>query len=253
MLKGKVALITGGATGIGKETVKLFGKNGARLVICYYLDSEQVAAEELKLEIEQNKGEAEIYQCDITDYEQCKSMIDFTVDRFAQIDILVNNASYVFSKESVLDISIEDFDKVIDTNLKGTYYLTIEAVYKMMKQKSGGSIISLSSTAVDQPRDGTTPYSAAKAGVELIMKSLAQGFGKYNIRFNVVAPGPTNTEALSGFFTEGRKETTKENEIPLGRLGTTEDIARAILYFASDDAKYITGQRIAVDGGRTIR
>ncbi|HAE60882.1 MAG TPA: beta-ketoacyl-ACP reductase [Eubacteriaceae bacterium] len=249
MLKGKVAVVTGASKGIGRAIAVELAKNGADIVINYC--SSEKAAKDLKKIIEDLGSKAVLCCCDVSVPEQSKALIDLAVNEFGKIDILVNNAGIGLAPPSALDISNEDFAKVIDINLKGTFYCSMEAIKEMMKNKSG-KIIGISSSAVEQPRGGTAAYSASKSGVELLMRSLAQEFGPYGINVNTVAPGPTETEMLKDFFTPERKKEV-ESGIPLRRLATPKDIAKAVLFLATDQSEYITGQKILVDGGRTIR
>jgi NAD(P)-dependent dehydrogenase (short-subunit alcohol dehydrogenase family) len=249
MLKGKVAVVTGASKGIGRAIAVELAKNGADIVINYC--SSEKAAKDLKKIIEDLGSKAVLCCCDVSVPEQSKALIDLAVNEFGKIDILVNNAGIGLAPPSALDISNEGFAKVIDINLKGTFYCSMEAIKEMMKNKSG-KIIGISSSAVEQPRGGTAAYSASKSGVELLMRSLAQEFGPYGINVNTVAPGPTETEMLKDFFTPERKKEV-ESGIPLRRLATPKDIAKAVLFLATDQSEYITGQKILVDGGRTIR
>jgi NAD(P)-dependent dehydrogenase (short-subunit alcohol dehydrogenase family) len=249
MLKGKVAVVTGASKGIGRAIAVELAKNGADIVINYC--SSEKAAKDLKKIIEDLGSKAVLCCCDVSVPEQSKALIDLAVNEFGKIDILVNNAGIGLAPPSALDISNEDFAKVIDINLKGAFYCSMEAIKEMMKNKSG-KIIGISSSAVEQPRGGTAAYSASKSGVELLMRSLAQEFGPYGINVNTVAPGPTETEMLKDFFTPERKKEV-ESGIPLRRLATPKDIAKAVLFLATDQSEYITGQKILVDGGRTIR
>lgn len=250
MLKGKAALVTGGATGIGAAIAEALAKNGAKVVINYR--KSKLKAEGLKEQLLSLGLESEICQGDISLREDCKKLIDFTVAKYGTIDILVSNSGNGTNKESFLDLTDGDFDNLINTNLKGTFMCCQEAIKKMLEQKNGGSIICISSTAVQQPRGGNGIYGASKAGIEVLANSIAQDFGKDKIRCNIVTPGPTQTDMLRDFFTEEKKEILK-NSIPLREIGEPVDVANAVLYLASDMAKYVTGQRITVDGGRTIR
>ncbi|MFZ7134676.1 MAG: SDR family NAD(P)-dependent oxidoreductase [Eubacteriales bacterium] len=249
LLEGKNAVITGGAKGIGKAIAIAFAQNGANVVINFKSSLDE--AIQLKEELCQYHVDILLKQGDISHLDEAKDLIEYTVNQLGTIDILVNNAGAGLSLDSAQQIQQEDFSKVIDVNLKGTFYCSMEAI-KIMKSKKYGKIISISTSAVDQPRGGTAAYTASKAGIELLMSSLAQEFGPDGINVNVVAPGPTETEMLTQFFTPERKKKV-ENANPLRRMAHPQDIANAVLFFASDMAGYITGQKIVVDGGRTIR
>lgn len=249
MLKNKVALITGASKGIGRAIAIAFANNHANIVINYNKSKEE--AEEVIKELREFGIMAFAKHGDISKKNEAEDLINYTVKKLGKIDILVNNAGMGLAKDSILDIDVEEFNNVIDTNLKGTYYCTIKTLEYMKKQK-GGKIVSISTSAVDQPRGGTSPYTASKAGVEILMNSCAQEFGPFGINCNTVAPGPTETEMLMKFFTPERKVKT-EQSIPLRRLATPSDIAQAVLFFASPMSDYVTGQKVVVDGGRTIR
>ncbi len=250
MLTGKVALITGAGSGIGKETAKILAENHAKVVINYRKSED--GAKKLKTDLLKNGLEAEIVQGDILIPQDCRRIVDFTVKTYGKIDILINNSGDGLARDSILDITQEEFDNVIDTNIKGTYHCTIQAIKHMKKQGSGGSIVSISTSAVKQPRGGTGPYVMTKAAIELFMLALAQEFGEFGIRCNTISPGPNKTPMLESFFTEERIKQVASG-IPLRRVGQPTDIANGILYLVSDMSSYVTGQNIVIDGGRTIR
>lgn len=249
ILRNKNTIVTGGSKGIGKSIATIFAQNGANVIINYKSSEKQA----LELAENLSKLDVNVYikKGDVSIHEEAKELIDFTVEKLGSVDILVNNAGAGLSLDSALEIKQEDFSKVIDVNLKGTFFCSMEAI-KHMKEKKSGKIISISTSAVDQPRGGTAAYTASKAGIELLMNSLAEEFGPYGINANIVAPGPTETDMLAQFFTPERKKQV-EGSIPLRRMAKPDDIAKAVLFFASEMADYITGQKIVVDGGRTIR
>lgn len=250
MLRDKIAIVTGGAKGIGRAIVEELASNGANIMINFNSSCDEASA--LKEILELKYGVAiQIKQGDLSQVKNAKDLIDETIKHYGKIDILINNAGKGLSLPSALDIREEDFSSVIDVNLKGTFYCSMEAI-KHMVTRGHGKIISISTSAVDQPRGGTAAYTASKAGIELVMNSLAQEFGPSGINVNIVAPGPTETEMLDQFFTKERKLQV-ENEIPLRRMAKPQDIAKAVLFLSSSMADYITGQKIVVDGGRTIR
>lgn len=250
MLSGKVAIVTGAGTGIGKEVAKLFGKNHASVVVNYR--SSEKEANQVKKEIEEMGAKAITVKADISNYEDCKKILEKTLETFGHVDILVNNSGMGLSKGNILDITNEEYHKVMKTNIDGTYYMTTLVLKQMEEQGKGGSIVSISSSAVAQPSSGNGPYAMSKAAVELLMRSIAQNHGEHGIRCNIVAPGPTETNMVKEFFDdEKRQRVTKE--IPLRRFGDPKETAQAVLFFASDMSSYVTGQKIHVDGGRTIR
>ncbi len=250
MLKGKVAIVTGAGTGIGKEVARLFGKNHAKVVLNYR--SSEKEANKIKKEIEDMGCEAITVKADISDYDDCKNLVNSAIEAFGHIDILINNSGMGLTKNSILDITNEEYHKLMKINLDGTYYMTTLVLAEMEKQKTGGSIVSISSSAVAQPSSGNGVYAMSKAAIELLMRSVAQNHGEHGIRCNIVAPGPTETNMVNEYFDEEkRKRVTKE--IPLRRFGDPKETAQAVLFFASDMSSYVTGQKIHVDGGRTIR
>lgn len=250
MLKDKVAIVTGAGTGIGKAVALLFAKNHADVVINY--NSSAKAANEVKEEVEKIGARAIVVQADVSKKEDCANLVNETIKEFGKIDILINNSGMGLIRGSILDITDEEYHRLMDINLNGTYYMTTLVLEVMQKQGTGGSIVSISSSAVAQPSSGNGPYAMSKAGIELLMRSVAQNHGEEGIRCNIVAPGPTQTEMFETYFDDAKKEKTLK-EIPLRRFGDPAETAQAVLFFASDMSSYITGQKVHVDGGRTIR
>ena len=250
MLKDKVAVITGAGTGIGREVALLFGRNRAKVVV-NYRSSEQKAFK-VRDDILAMGSEAIAVQGDISKIEDCRKIIDTAVDTFGRIDILVNNSGAGLIKESILDITEEEYERVMKTNVDGTYHMTVFALKEMEKNPDGGSIVSISSSAVAQPSSGNAVYAMSKTAIELLMRSIAQNHGVNGIRCNIVAPGPTETDMVNDYFDEAKRKRVT-GEIPLRRFGDPKETAQAVLFFASDMSSYVTGQKIHVDGGRTIR
>lgn len=249
ILENRVALVTGGSRGIGKAIVERLAREGASVAINCSKSVED--AELLAKKIDATGKKAKVFKADVSSWQEVKAMMRSVIDTFGSIDILVNCAGFGVSKDSALDLTQEDWDKGVDINLKGSGYCCIEAI-KWMKEHGGGDIVNISTSAIYAPRGGTTPYSAAKAAIVTMSRALAWEFGPYNIRVNVLAPGPTETEMLKLFFTPERKEKTIK-EVPLRRISQPEDIAGAVLYFLSSDSRMITGQTLVVDGGRSLR
>lgn len=250
MLTGKVAIVTGAGTGIGKEVAKLFGKNHASVVLNYR--SSEKEANAVKEEIEKMGSKAITVKADISKYDDCKNLVQTAVKEFGHIDILINNSGMGLTRDTILDITNEEYHRLMTINIDGTYYMTTLVLEQMEKQKTGGSIVSISSSAVAQPSSGNGVYAMSKAAIELLMRSVAQNHGEHGIRCNIVAPGPTETNMVNEYFSEEkRRRVTKE--IPLRRFGDPKETAQAVLFFASDMSSYVTGQKIHVDGGRTIR
>ena len=245
-MEKKVAVVTGASRGIGAAIARELAAAGMYVVINYCGSEEK--AQELKTEIEQNGGEASIYKCDVSDNVACKEFIGNVIAEYGHLDVLVNNAG-ITRDQLILRMKTEDFDAVINTNLKGTYLCMKQASRLMMKQKSG-HIISLSSVVGVIGNAGQVNYAASKAGVIGMTMSLARELGPRGVTVNAVAPGfieTDMTEVLSDEVKEGLKAS-----IPLGTLGHVEDVAKTIAFLASDDAKYITGQTIHVDGGMAM-
>ena len=243
MLNGKVALITGASRGIGKEIARTFASYGAKVVVNYNGSKEK--ADEVVKEIEAMGGEAIAIQCSVADYEACGNMISEAIAKFGKVDILVNNAG-ITKDNLVMKISDEDFDAVIDTNLKGTFNCIKQLYRPFLKQRSG-RIINMTSVTGILGNAGQANYAASKAGVIGLTKSVARELATRGITVNAIAPGFIATE-----MTDAMNDAAKEavlSQIPLGRVGNTKDIAETAAFLASDKAAYITGQVISVDGG----
>lgn len=243
MLEGKVAIVTGASRGIGREIALTFASYGANIVVNYY--GSEKKAREVADEIEAMGREVLLYQGDVADMDAAKAMVKETVKKFGRIDILVNNAG--ITKDNLLmAMKEEEFDQVIRTNLKGSFVCMKQVIRTMIKQKYG-KIINLSSVSGRMGNAGQINYSAAKAGIIGMTKSLAREVGSRGITVNAIAPGFIDTD-----MTAVLKEDVKEaimSEIPLKRMGQPRDIAQAAAFLASDNASYITGQVISVDGG----
>ncbi|MBE0422767.1 MAG: 3-oxoacyl-[acyl-carrier-protein] reductase [Lutibacter sp.] len=243
LLENKTALITGATRGIGKGIAQTFAKQGANVAFTYSSSAE--AAEALEKELMSFGIKAKGYQSNAANYEAAQELVAEVVKEFGTIDILINNAG--ITKDNLLmRISEEDFDTVIEVNLKSVFNLTKAVIRPMMKQRAG-SIINMSSVVGLKGNAGQANYAASKAGIIGFSKSVALELGSRNIRSNVIAPGFIETEMTASL----PEETVKQwrDAIPLKRGGTPEDIANACVFLASDMSSYITGQTLSVDGG----
>lgn len=243
MLDGKIALITGGSRGIGREIALTFAAYGARVIINYQGSKEK--AFDVVNEITKMGGNAKAVQFSVADYEETKEAIEKLIDEYKKIDILVNNAG-ITRDNLVLKMSEEDFDSVIDTNLKGTYH-TIKMLYRQFLKQRQGRIINLSSVTGIMGNAGQVNYAASKAGVIGLTKSLARELASRNITVNAVAPGYIDTDMTMAMTEDAKKATI--SHIPLKRVGHAKEVAEAVAFLASDKASYITGQILSVDGG----
>lgn len=243
LLAGKTAIITGGSRGIGKGIALEFAKQGANVAFTY--SSSVEAAKALEAELQSFGVKAKGYQSDASSFTQSEQFVDEVLKDFGAIDVLINNAG-ITKDNLLLRMSEEDFDKVIEVNLKSIFNMTKAVQKTMLKQKSG-SIINISSVVGVQGNAGQANYAASKAGILGFTKSVALELGSRNIRCNVIAPGFIETEMtakLNPEVVEGWR-----NAIPLKRGGQPEDIANACVFLASEMASYITGQTLRVDGG----
>lgn len=242
----KVVLITGGTRGIGKKTAEKFAKNGYNVIINYVSDNTDV--EKITKEFNEIGSECLIVKADVSKKSDVDNLIKIAIEKFKKIDVLVNNAG--ITKDNLLmRMTEEEFDKVIEINLKGTFLVT-KAVSKYMIKNRSGSIINLSSVVGVSGNAGQSNYSASKAGIIGFTKSIAKELASRNIRANAVAPGFIKTD-----MTNVLQESVKENiynQIPLKRMGEAEEVADLIYFLGSEQSKYITGQVINVDGGMVM-
>ena len=246
MEEKKVVFVTGASRGIGKEVALKYAENGYNVIINYASDKTDV--ESLKKEFEEKNVETIIEKADVTNSNQIEELVKKAIEKFGKIDVLVNNAG--ITKDNLLmRMSEEEFDKVIEVNLKGTYIVT-KAVTKYMMKKRSGSIINLSSVVGVAGNAGQTNYSASKAGIIGFTKSVAKELASRNIRANAVAPGFIETD-MTAVLPDAVKENI-HNQIPLKRMGTAKEVANLIYFLGSEESSYITGQVINIDGGMVM-
>ncbi|GAX90401.1 3-oxoacyl-[acyl-carrier-protein] reductase [Effusibacillus lacus] len=246
MVTGKVALVTGASRGIGRAVALELARRGAKLVVNYA--GNQSAAEEVVAKIREMGGEAVAVQGNVASPEDADRMVNAATEAFGRLDILVNNAG-ITRDNLLIRMKEEDWDSVIDTNLKGVFNTTKAAARIMMKQRYG-RIINVTSVVALMGNPGQANYVAAKSGVIGLTKSNARELASRNITVNAVAPGYIQTD-MTAVLNDDVKETLSK-QIPLGRLGDPEDIAKVVAFLASDDASYMTGQVLTVDGGMVM-
>ena len=246
MLENKVALVTGAGRGIGRAIAIALAEEGAEVIVNYNGSEER--AKEVKQTIEENGGKASIYKCNVSDFEACETMIREIVKEHGHLDILVNNAG-ITKDGLIMKMKEEDFDRVLNVNLKGTFNTIRHSARQMLKQRSG-KIINISSVSGILGNVGQANYAASKAGVIGLTKTMARELGSRGITVNAIAPGFVDTEMTEVLSEEIRENACKQ--IILGRFGKPEDIANAAVFLASDKADHITGQVISLDGGMNV-
>lgn len=246
LLEGKVALVTGASRGIGKAIALLLAENGADVAVNFA--GSTAAAEAVAAEIEKMGRKAILVQGDVSQTEVCAEMVDKVVKELGRIDILVNNAG-ITRDTLLLRMKEEDWDAVLNTNLKGVFNCTKAAVKYMAKQRNG-AIVNISSVVALMGNAGQANYAAAKAGILGFTRSVAKEMAARGIRVNAVTPGFIKTDMTS--VLSEKVVAAMEASIPLARLGEPEDIAKAVLFLVSDNAAYITGQTLHVDGGMVM-
>ncbi|NDE10132.1 MAG: 3-oxoacyl-[acyl-carrier-protein] reductase [Chitinophagia bacterium] len=249
LLQDKVAIITGAARGIGEGIAIKFAEQGAHIAFTYVSDSSADKAKTLEDKLIAMGVRAKAYQSNAGDFAACESFVNEVVKEFGQIDICVNNAG--ISKDNLLlRMTPEQWDDVMQTNLKSVFNMTKQVIRPMMKAKSG-SIINMSSVIGEMGNAGQSSYAASKAGVIGFTKSIAKELGSRNIRCNAIAPGFVETD-MTSYLKEGEGADKYKAGIPLGRFGTADDVANVTLFLASEMSSYVTGQVISACGGLNI-
>ena len=245
-LENKVALISGGARGMGAVEAKLFAGEGARVVIGDVLEDEGRRTE---AEINESGGECVFVRLDVTSEESWQSAVSEAVDRFGKLDILVNNAG-IYRTHNVTETTGEEWDQVMDINAKGVF-LGTKAAIPAMRDSGGGSIVNISSVAGLVGNLMSSAYTASKGAVRLFTKSTAIQYARDGIRCNSVHPGTIVTDMTAGLLADEAYREDRINRTPIGRLGMAEDVAYGVLFLASDEASFMTGSELVIDGGRT--
>lgn len=249
LLSNKSAIVTGAARGIGESIAIKFAEEGCNVAFTYVSNSSTDRANALVEKLSALGVKAKAYQVNAGDYAACEIMVNEVIKEFGQIDICVNNAG--ISKDNLLlRMTPEQWDEVMQTNLKSVFNMTRHVIRPMMKAKSG-SIINMSSVIGEMGNAGQSSYAASKAGVIGFTKSIAKELGSRNIRCNAIAPGFVETD-MTGYLKDGDGADKYRAGIPLGRFGTTDDIANATLFLAGNSSTYITGQVLSVCGGLNI-
>jgi NAD(P)-dependent dehydrogenase (short-subunit alcohol dehydrogenase family) len=246
-MDSQVVLITGALTGIGRAVAVAFAKKGAKVVVAGRRDE---AGKQLAQELRSFGSEAEFMNADVRQEDDVRAVVDKTVARFGRLDVAVNNAGTEGERGEITEQTRESYAATFDTNVLGVI-LSMKHEVRAMTGQGGGSIINISSTYGHEGAAGASIYVGSKHAVEGLTKSVALEVAKVGIRVNAVAPGPTDTGMLTRFSGTPENKAALVTTVPMGRLGLTQEIARAIVFIASDDASFITGHILNVDGGKS--
>lgn len=247
LLDGRVAIVTGGTSGIGRATAVEFARHGAKVVIAGRRESE--GAETVRM-IDEIGGQSSFIQADVSISEDVENLIRKTLELYERIDCAFNNAGYAGMPMGLTKTAEDEFDKIISTNLRGTFLCMKHEIAAMMQQ-GDGAIVNAGSINGLAANPGTSAYSATKGGIIALSRTAALEYARFGIRINVVSPGAIATDMLAPLPEEGLKKLARAH--PLGRLGTAQEIAKVVVWLCSDRASYILGQNIMVDGGYTAQ
>ena len=245
-LDGKVAIISGGARGQGAAEARLFAKEGARVVFGDIRDDE---CRQVEAEIQELGGDAVYVHLDVTSEADWQRVVRDTIDRYGRLDILVNNAAIIIPRVGIEYRSGDDWDRVFEVNAKGVFLGTKHSI-PAMRDSGGGSIVNISSVAgIGQAYHQEPAYAASKGAVRIFSKVTAAQHAKDGIRCNSVHPGPIDTEMLATAFADEEAKAERLKRVPMQRMGSADEIAKGVLYLASDDSSYVTGSELVIDGG----
>jgi len=247
ILDNKVAIVTGGVRGLGKTYCLRMAKEGAKIVVADILEKEAQAVVD---EIKAAGGQAIAIKTDVTSEEATKRMAEETVKKFGSIDILVNNAGYYYGmvRQPFYEVPVEEWDKAMLINAKGAW-ICAKAVFPQMKKQNKGKIINVATEACFAPTKGFIQYTASKWAAIGLTRVLAGELGKYGICVNIIAPGIIDTEATATYMSIEKADTSS---VPMGRFGKPEDVVGAVVFFASDESNFISGQSLLIDGARRV-
>ena len=247
-LEGKVALISGGARGMGAAEARFFAREGARVAVGDLLEEEGAR---LESEIAEAGGDCIFIRLDVTSEESWANAVELTVSRDGRLDVLVNNAG-VYQKARVEDTTLEGWDRVMAINAAGPF-LGTKAAVPAMRDSGGGSIVNISSTAGLVGSLHSTAYTASKGAVRLLTKATAVQYAGDGIRANSVHPGPIDTDMLAAVYSDPEERRRRVSRIPMGREGTVDEVAYGVLFLASDESSFMTGSELVIDGGATAQ
>lgn len=248
-LDQKVAIITGSDSGIGRGIALQFASEGATVVINYAHNQQK--AEEVRQTIERAGGRCIALQADVSQYNQATGLIRQTIEQLGRLDIMVNNAGMEIHSP-FLDVTEEQFDRVVGIDLKGAFFCAQVAAREMVQRKVAGRIINISSVHEDLAMPQNVPYCCAKGGIRMLMRTISLELAPYNITVNNIAPGAIDTPIDADVKADPKKFQTLLDEIPLHRMGQPDEVGKLALYLASDDAAYVTGSTFVIDGGLSI-